>query len=105
MDPLADRASCDPVPPHERRLLAPEDGGRVGFDLPEQLVDAAGREIVVAVPAAVAVGSVVAASGPAASVTFYWRQGRCLAAVFTVSSPAASHARAGHPFSEEERMR
>ena len=39
-------------------MLAPEDAGWVGFDLLEYLVDAAWREIVVAVPAAIAIGLV-----------------------------------------------
>jgi len=54
-NPLADWLHGISAPPHERRFLAPEDASRVGFDLPEHLVDAAGRQIVVAVPAAVAI--------------------------------------------------
>ena len=40
-------------------MLTPENAGWVGFDLAEHFVDRAGVEIVVAVPAAVAVGPVV----------------------------------------------
>jgi len=57
---MADRAPWDLVPPRERRLLAPEDARWVGFDLPENLVDAARRKVVVAVPATVAIGPVQA---------------------------------------------
>jgi hypothetical protein len=44
------------VPPRERGVLAAEDAGRIGFDLPEHGFDAAGWEIAVVVPAAVAIG-------------------------------------------------
>src|SRR5215471_9580929 len=57
---MADRSPWESGPAVSRWLLAPEDAGWVGFDLPEYLVDAAWREIVVAVPAAVAVGPVQA---------------------------------------------
>lgn len=40
--------------------LAPENAGWVGFDLVQRFVDGAGVEVVVAVPAAVAVGPVQA---------------------------------------------
>jgi hypothetical protein len=55
---LGSLASWVLAPSHERRLLAPEDAGWVGFDLLEYLVDAAWREIAVAVPAAIAIGPV-----------------------------------------------
>jgi hypothetical protein len=42
------------------RLLAPENAGWVGFDLVQRLLDRAGVEIVIAVPATVVVGPVQA---------------------------------------------
>lgn len=59
MNPLAGQGSLGQSR-RMRGLLAPEDAGRIGFDLPEYLVDAPRREMVVAVPAAVAVGPVQA---------------------------------------------
>lgn len=46
--------------PGRARLLTPENTGWVGFDLVQYLVDRAGLEVVIAVPAAVAVGPVQA---------------------------------------------
>jgi hypothetical protein len=39
-----------------RKSLAPENAGGVGFDLVQRLVDRAGVEVVIAVPSTVAVG-------------------------------------------------
>jgi hypothetical protein len=47
-------------PPENRKPLTPENAGWVGFDLVQRFVDGAGVEVVVAVPAAVAVGPVQA---------------------------------------------
>src|SRR5690348_1884446 len=55
---MADRAPWGSRSATYETVASPEDAVWIGFDLLEYLVDAAWREIVVAVPAAIAIGPV-----------------------------------------------
>ena len=50
------KAGIEDGPVRRGSLLTPENAGGVGFDLFKHIVDGAGVEVVIAVPATVAVG-------------------------------------------------